>query len=515
MACTDPHPPPRGSTAQKQSILRVGPTYPAARVAFVLVDTGSGVGLTIEEATRLVQGPAPPGQWSLREFVHESSYGTQTLQPEVLGPFPYTIDDSCNAAGVVTGLRSMIDATAGGAFNHYIWYLGRPVQACSWSQQAEVGTPDRPANDGWMNGVLPCGGFVSYGRNVGMLPSSLLRCGATPFADEPNVGCTETIAGDPFDASGAGCGHPNVWQKAHAGWLLACNGVRSPGAGTFTLLPVELPCDGVQLLQVPMPKQRLFSTTQPGPGGVEPVEGLLSHYYLELRTGRGADTGLSPVVQVRVSGDLRSRQQRGFGTWILDLNPATADVDGIKSGETFSDPAGGVSFTVTELDDTHAQVTVTIDGAAGPPTCLDGTTMFSPPGPGIGSCDPAPARMPGAGGAQGGGAGSGGRGGALGTGASGGTAGGGSSGMGVSDGAAGTPAPDAAGLDGAGGTAAGGSPGDGAAGGASGRAGHAEVQGCGCEMAEAAAQGDVLLLLAALAGAGTTRFRRRWRERAT
>ena len=124
----------------------------------------------------------------------------------------------------------------------------------------EVGRPDTPASDGWMNGVLPCSGFAAYGHNAGMLPSSLIRCGGSAFADDPNVACTETVAGDPFDAMGSGCRHVNVWQKAYAGWLLGCNGVRVGAGGTFTLLPVELPCDGVQLLQVPMAKQRSFLT---------------------------------------------------------------------------------------------------------------------------------------------------------------------------------------------------------------------------------------------------------------
>ena len=57
----------------------------------------------------------------------------------------------------------------------------------------------------------------------------------------------------------------NAWQKTYQGWTQGCNMVRVRSSGTFTLLPLELPCDGAQVLQIPMPKTRMFMRS--GGGG--------------------------------------------------------------------------------------------------------------------------------------------------------------------------------------------------------------------------------------------------------
>ena len=69
--------------------------------------------------------------------------------------------------------------------------------------------------------------------------------------------------------------------------------------------------------------------------------------------------------------------------------------------ETFTDPAGGVSFTVTELDDNHATVNVTMTANGGGPVCMDGTTSFEAPGMGIDSCTSGVVMPSGSGGAGG------------------------------------------------------------------------------------------------------------------
>jgi hypothetical protein len=133
-----------------------------------------------------------------------------------------------------------------------------------------------------------------------------------------------------------------------------------------------------------------------------------------------------------VSGDIKGRNDRGLHTWILDMDPATSSFDGLLAGKTFNDPAGGVSFTVSELDENHATVQVTMTANGGGPVCMDGTTAFTAPGPGIESCNAGistPDGIGGAGGATGTG-GAGGRGGAGGS--TGGAGGRGGSGMGGS-----------------------------------------------------------------------------------
>jgi MYXO-CTERM domain-containing protein len=173
---------------------------------------------------------------------------------------------------------------------------------------------------------------------------------------------------------------------------------------------MELACDGIQLLQIPMPKTRQI--TRSGGGGQTTTENL-THYYLELRTPRGIDTGMNmTTVLVHVSGKLLGRKDRAVHTWILDMDQGTSRIQGMTAGKTFMDPAGGVSFTVMEIDANHATINVEMDQMGGGPTCMDGAA-FTAPGPSFESCNPTPTTM-GNGGADG--TGPGGAGGSMGTG---------------------------------------------------------------------------------------------------
>ena len=282
--------------------------------------------------------------------------------------------------------RAMVDQMGGGTFNHYLWYMGSRTSACSWSGLGEVGRPDRPANDTWYNGSSSCVVMIQEpGHNFGMQHSSSMDCGTEVFPDAPDGTCTHSEYGDRYDPMGGGCRHMNGWQKTYNGWTQGCNMVRVRSTGTFTLLPLELPCDGAQVLQIPMPKTRPFMRSG---GGGSATTDMLTHYYLELRTKRGVDASLTTSVHVRVSGDIKGRADRGLHTWILDMDPATSNFDGMVAGKTFTDPAGGVSFTVTELDENHATVSVTMTANGGGPVCMDGTTAFATPGPAIDSCAP-------------------------------------------------------------------------------------------------------------------------------
>ena len=106
----------------------------------------------------------------------------------------------------------------------------------------------------------------------------------------------------------------NAWQKQYQGWFGGCNGVRVTGSGTFTLLPFEQQCNGVQFLQIKMPKTRPYNRPAGGGGGAGTDN--LDWYYLELRTpldfdgtlGNGT-TSLSPRVLVHVGANPRTRTQ--------------------------------------------------------------------------------------------------------------------------------------------------------------------------------------------------------------
>ncbi|HZL19242.1 MAG TPA: hypothetical protein VFG23_16020, partial [Polyangia bacterium] len=105
-------------------------------------------------------------------------------------------------------------------------------------------------------------------------------------------------------------------------------------------------------------------------------------------------------VYVHAAADIPTPTSNGARTFLLDMNPATTAFDPMGAGQTFTDPAGGVSFTLNSVNTTSASVTVTLTGGSGANLCADGTTLA---GGGPTSCGTG-----GAGGTGGGGGGAGG-----------------------------------------------------------------------------------------------------------
>jgi MYXO-CTERM domain-containing protein len=370
-----------GGVQTVQRAILNGSAYPARSFAFVLVDVSNGtvpMSLSDVEAARRLFGTEAGMTPSVRQYYLEASYGRQDVTGAVFGPlsFPMT---ACNVGLLAQELTPLIPGT----FDHYLFYIHPRTAACGWVGLAQAGRADRPTKYSWYNASAGCVVLVQEpGHNLGMSHSSAMRCGAAPFVDAPAGVCTHQEYGDRYDPMGGGCRHMNAFQKAYQGWFDRCNLVEATANGTFTLLPLELACDGVQALQVPMPRPRPFSH-----GGALTE---LTHYYLELRTPQGIDSGVGPVVQIRVSNDTRSRTQRGVRTWFLDMDPQTAALDGLGVGQSFADPSGSPVFTVEALDQTRASVRVEFaDGGAGEPTCGD-LTILQGSGPGPESCAAGP-----------------------------------------------------------------------------------------------------------------------------
>jgi hypothetical protein len=345
------------------------PPFPSRSVAFVRVDIGAGINLGEAQAQVAMFG-TQAGNNSVKQFYRHASYQTQDITGSVFGPRNHAMRD-CSLTEV-NNLASALRPQIEGTFQHYYWYLGSRSSNCAWTTLFQLGRPAQPARDTWYNGSASCLTlYHGLGHNLGMPNSSSMKCGGSVFADDPGTSCTHSEYGDAYDAMGSGCHHVNAVHKVHQGWLQGCNGVEIRGGRTFRLLPLELECNGVQVLQVAMPKTRPFTARSSAYN--------LEFYYLELRTKRGFDAGieLAPTVLVHVGEDYRDSSQGGRNTWILDLNPATPAVDGLKQGQAFSDPAGGVSFTVTALNANFATVQVSTN-RAGAPTCLDGSPIVAP-----------------------------------------------------------------------------------------------------------------------------------------
>jgi len=444
--------------------------------AFVLIDIGGGINRTTDDVMqRMITAPD-----SIRNYYLFDSYGMQDITAAVIGPLSYT-PTGCDTSPMAQMLKPQVDAQ-GGPFQHYLWYYGSKNSECTWSGLASVGMPDRPSANTWYNASTNCIVLVQEpGHNFGMQHSSSMTCGSAPFADDPNT-CTSSEYGDRFDPMGGGCRHMNAWQKDYQGWFGGCNGVTVASSGTFTLVPFELSCTGVQYLQVKAPKARPYN--RPSGGGGNATTENLNFYYLELRTPLdfdgtlGNSSALSPRVLVHVADDRHTRTQRGVHTYLLDMNPATTGNQGLNDaglavGQTFTDPAGGLTITAQAISNTGATIVVDYaSGGSGAPTCIDGSA-FAPPGPGMESCV---VTMP-----TGGGGSAGGTGGSTGTAG----AGAGTGGATMPTGSAGS----------AGGQTA---PGD------SGPSG-----GCACDTAASGTARIAGLLLAVLAFAVATRRRRR------
>src|SRR4029079_6078117 len=81
------------------------------------------------------------------------------------------------------------------------------------------------------------------------------------------------------------------------------------------------------------------------------------------------------------------RTGRGLHTFLLDMNPSTSSFDGMTVGQTFTDPVGGVCFTLQAMSNSGATIVVDYSsGGSGDPTTMDGAS-FTAPGPGIESCN--------------------------------------------------------------------------------------------------------------------------------
>lgn len=352
---------------------------PPRKFAFVLVDTGAGVSLTNAQAQSLIFKGAGAVDTSLAQYYLEESYGIQTLAGDIVGPLKFTMT-GCNTSAMSQMLRPMIPQM----YDQYGWYFNR-TSSCSFAGLASVGVPSRPSKDTWFNGSAGCVVLAQEpGHNFGMTHSSYIRCPGVPLADTPSGTCQHNEYGDPFDPMGHGCYHMNMYQKAYQGWVQGCNSVLVPSSGTFDLFPMELACNAIQVLQVPMPKVRPF--TRPAAGGGPAGTTNLAYYYIEYRQQAGNFEkplgNLFQGVLIHAGEQYRTLAQGGRYPYLLDMTPDTASFNdaALAVGKTFTDPAGGVSITLVSADTTKATVKIDITGGTGMPTCMDGT-MIAAPGP--------------------------------------------------------------------------------------------------------------------------------------
>jgi MYXO-CTERM domain-containing protein len=312
---------------------------------------------------------------SANAYYRENSFGQVGLGGDSYGPFSYPMT-SCDYSALASNIKPMLNMQSPVKCNQYAFIFGPQLGACGWSGLGQVGSSDKPASDTWYNDSISCVVAVQEpGHNYGMQHSSSITCsgGTGGFADDLS-GCTHSEYGDKYDTMGGGCYHMNAWQKLYQKWFGGCNAVKVTSSGKFNLYPIENPCNGVQVLQLPFPggKTRSFQST------------TLTSYYLELRTATGFDSkygnpsvllhaGAAPILP-------NTTNPTGKKTWVIATGGSSQW--GLLAGKTWSDPAGGLTITVESVSTTGAVIDVNYTSGSGQPVCLDGNnTPFVPPGP--------------------------------------------------------------------------------------------------------------------------------------
>jgi hypothetical protein len=327
--------------------------YPQRRIATILV-FWDGEGLMNGYAEQDMFS----GEKSTQVFYGENSYGKELMVGKVFGP--YQIDDpgGCNPSMIAQlGRQAMVDKGHNPFEFEQFMYHFPGIGGCGFAGLASVGNPLHPAADSWYNGSFGC--VVrnqELGHNYGMGHSHAQTCVVdgeqVPLADD----CEHIEYGDPYDPMGGGCGHINVVQKGYMGWLEGCNIVTTTTDGRFNLLPTELPCNGTQALRF------------------EAYDGR--YYYLEYRQRIGKFDGPAghDGVLLHIAGGISSPPS----PYILDVGQN----GWLHSGDTYTDPQNGVSFTVVDEQSSHATIEVNFpDGGDGaPPTCIDGSAPLEEAG---------------------------------------------------------------------------------------------------------------------------------------
>ncbi len=320
--------------------------YAPRRLATILLTWEGASGIT----NAIAEQDMYTGEKSTNVFYGENSYGMETMAGRIFGPYTIERPASCNATAISNAALAAFTEKGHRPedWSQIMYYFPSGISGCGWAGLASVGSVDFPARDSWYNGSFGC--VVrnqEIGHNYGMGHSHAYNCPDDVILDAD--ACSHVEYGDPYDPMGGGCGHINAVQKGFMGWLEGCNYVNGTQDGLYNVAPLELPCNGTQALRIPTSDDRW--------------------YYLEYRQPIGEfDISLSGGVIAHVAGDINNF---GPSPYILDLGQGGL----MQVGDSFTDPAGGVTFTVVEDNGTHAVIDVQYadDQEQTAPTCIDGT----------------------------------------------------------------------------------------------------------------------------------------------
>src|SRR6185295_10809828 len=88
---------------------------------------------------------------------------------------------------------------------------------------------------------------------------------------------------------------------------------------------------------------------------------------------------MTPQVFFHAAPNVVANSKTNPNSWLLNLSGNSKN-PGLVAGGSYSDPAGGLTITVTAIDSQKATVQVDYPGGTGAPACLGGASL-TPPGP--------------------------------------------------------------------------------------------------------------------------------------
>ncbi len=295
-------------------------------------------------------------------FYLENSFQQTWLSGDVAGWFTIaTTSTVCDMYAVATQAEAA--ASAAGinvaAYQHRAYAFPQNDTCLFWGRSTVGGNPSQA----WINGDFELGVTAhEFGHGLGLWHSHAMDC------DTAAVGasCTTYEYGDNMDMMGGSrFAHFNAFQKERLGWLNA--GASPPittveASGTYTLEAYELAGSGPNALKI------LKS--------VDPTTGERTWYYVQFRQAIGFDAGLATdsflLSSNVLNGLLIHFGNYSQGSYLLDMTPASQSSyfdwsdPALPAGQTFTDPAAGVTVTADWVTATQAAVTVQLAGGSTP-----------------------------------------------------------------------------------------------------------------------------------------------------
>ena len=295
---------------------------------------------------------------SVAAYYNEVSYGQLTLSGDVLGWYPITADTTaCNFSAWSNAADQA--ATAAGVnlstYNYRV-YAFPQVSACGWAGLAYL-----PGTLSYLNGT---GGMSlrvmshELGHNLGTHHASTLTCteNAVRVPISANAAnCTASEYGDPFTVMGASSNrHATNFSLGNFGWMAAANTLDVSANGTFALTAAEDPSTtATKAIRIARPSGDYLVLELRKPFGT---------YFDNFGAADPAVTGVS----VRIAPGYNTLSQ----SKLIDATPGTTSFGDapLPVGASLRDPVRGVTVSTTSVAAGAAQITVSFDADATPPT---------------------------------------------------------------------------------------------------------------------------------------------------